>query len=111
MAPGVREAPLFAGVSTRLPIGRQTELLVDRQGGARGGEEADQQPGGRHGWSLSPLTSHLSPLHLSGDGHPPWWDTALLVLTLRAREARLDYSLQNINIISLHCRANRLPVT
>ena len=107
MAPGVREAPLFAGVSTRLPIGRQTELLVDRQGGARGGEEADQQPGGRHDGSLS----HRSPLHLAGDRHPPWWDTALLVLTLRAREARLDYSLQNINIISLHCRANHLPVT
>ena len=64
MAPGVREAPLFAGVSTRLPIGRQTELLTDRQGRARGGEEAEEQPGGRHG-------GRVVSLHLSGYEHPP----------------------------------------
>ena len=47
MTPGVGEAPLFAGVCTRLPIGRQSELLVDSQGRGRGCEEADEQPGGR----------------------------------------------------------------
>ena len=57
-------------------------------------------------WVLS-LTSHLS-ISQSGHKHPPSLST--LGNTLQARQSRLEYYLQNINI-SFHCLANHLPVT
>ena len=84
MAPGVGEAPLFAGVRTRLPIGRQAELLAHSQGRGRGGEEADEQPGGgRHGGRA---VSHLSICQVTNILR----HTALLGLTLQSIEWRLD---------------------
>ena len=60
MTPGIREAPLFAGVRARLPVCSETKLL---SGSCQPSQQAEHQPGGGPG-HVGPSLHHGHQQHL-----------------------------------------------